>query len=100
MGAIRESEIEAHLRKRVREAGGWAPKWTSPGNVGVPDRMVLFPGGRVIFVEMKAAGKKPTAMQEVQHKRIRGLGHTVLVLDSKEAVETFIRQYAPQAGQP
>lgn len=98
MGVIRESEIEAYLRDKVKAAGGRAWKWVSPGNVGVPDRIVMFPA-RIIFVEMKAPGRKPTAMQEAQHRNIRALGHIVEVLDTKAAVDAFIRQYAPRGQQ-
>lgn len=48
-----EREIEAALRKRVSDAGGLCLKWVCPGWAGVPDRIVLMPGGRVIFVELK-----------------------------------------------
>ena len=87
-----EKDIEAYLRKQVKAAGGMAYKFVSPGNAGVPDRLVLFPGGRAAFAEMKAPGRKPTALQEVQMKRIATLGFKVNVLDSKEEVDRFIRE--------
>lgn len=55
---MRESTIEAYLRDRVKELGGKAYKFVSPGNDGVPDRLVCLPGGRAVFVELKAPGKK------------------------------------------
>lgn len=87
-----EKDIETYLRKQVKAAGGMAYKFVSPGNAGVPDRLVLFPGGRAAFAEMKAPGRKPTALQEVQIKRIESLGFMVRVLDSKEGVDMFIRE--------
>lgn len=48
-----EREIEAKLRKLVKEHGGFCLKWSSPGSSGVPDRIVLLPGGRVYFIETK-----------------------------------------------
>jgi hypothetical protein len=48
-----EKDIEAKLVERVRNSGGFCLKWTSPGWAGVPDRIVLLPGARVIFVETK-----------------------------------------------
>lgn len=89
---MKESTIEAYLREQVREAGGRAYKFVSPGNDGVPDRIVVFPGGRVIFVELKAPGKEPTPMQVMQHDRLRALGARVSVIDSKAKVEWFIRE--------
>lgn len=53
---MKESEIEARLVRGVKALGGVAYKFVSPGNVGVPDRVVVLPGGRVIFVELKAEG--------------------------------------------
>lgn len=89
---MKESTIEAYLREQVREAGGRAYKFVSPGNDGVPDRIVVFPGGRVIFVELKAPGKEPTPMQVMQHDRLRALGAAVRVIDSKAKVEWFVRE--------
>ena len=56
---MREKQIEQALVKAVRKRGGIALKFVSPGMAGVPDRLVLFPGGRMAFVEVKAPGKKP-----------------------------------------
>lgn len=50
---VLEKEIEAKLRDMVKAHGGWCLKWVCPGWAGVPDRIVLLPGGRVIFVETK-----------------------------------------------
>ncbi len=89
---MRERDIEAYLRDQIKRLGGIAYKFVSPGNAGVPDRLVLLPAGRVAFVELKAPGKKPTALQELQQKRIAGLGFKVLVIDSKEQVDEFIKE--------
>ena len=88
---MREKAIEEYLREQVRAAGGKAYKFVSPGNVGVPDRLVLLPGGRPYFVELKAPGKKPTALQQVQAAKLKGLGFEVRTLDSKAGVDEFIK---------
>lgn len=85
-----EKTIEAYLRDRVKEIGGKAYKFVSPGNDGVPDRLVCLPGGRAIFVELKAHGKKPTPLQIVQMNRLSGLGFSVWTIDSKDEVNKFI----------
>lgn len=90
MVKIREQTIEKHLRDGVKRLGGIAYKFVSPGNVGVPDRIVLWPGGIVEFVELKAPGGKLSKMQEKQIERIRKLGHIVYVLSSIEEVEWFL----------
>lgn len=87
---MRESTIEAYLRDRVKELGGKAYKFVSPGNDGVPDRLVCLPGGLAIFVELKAPGKKPTNMQRFQHGKLQALGFSVWVIDSKSMVDSFI----------
>lgn len=81
-----EKQIEAHLVKKARAAGGMAIKWVAPGMVGVPDRIV-FLRGRIVFVELKAPGKKPTAIQLHVHKLLQELGADVRVIDSKEQVD-------------
>lgn len=94
---MRERDIENYLRDEVKKAGGRAYKFESPGNAGVPDRLVLFPGGKIAFVEMKAPGKKSTPLQLAQHRKFEKLGSTVLVIDSKQKVDEFIARY-PEVG--
>ena len=56
---MKEKIIEKKLVKAVKEAGGIASKFISPGFDGMPDRIVLLPGGVMGFVEVKAPGKVP-----------------------------------------
>jgi hypothetical protein len=84
-----EKQIEQALRQRVKELGGTCEKFTSPGKRAVPDRIVTLPGGRIIFVECKAPGKKPTLNQQFDLERRRLLGCDVRVIDSLEAVHAF-----------
>jgi hypothetical protein len=97
---VREREIEEHLRDQVRAAGGRAYKWVSPGNNGVPDRIVMLPGGRVAFVELKAPGNKPTKLQLAQHRTITKMGLPVAVVDSKEGVADLIQRMQTEGGIP
>jgi len=84
-----EETIEKALIKRVKSLGGLCEKFTSPGRRSVPDRLVCLPGGRVIFVECKAPGKKPTDKQDADHKRRLVLGCDVRVIDTLEQVKLF-----------
>ena len=79
-----ERDIEAYLVKRCKEIGALCDKFTSPQRRSVPDRLITF-GGRVLFVELKATGKKPTEAQVRDHERRRAVGAEVVWLDSKEA---------------
>jgi hypothetical protein len=88
----RESMIEAHLVRRVHEAGGECLKFTSPGRRGVPDRLVLLPGGRAIFVEVKAPGRYPTPAQRRAHNALRYKGFRVLVVNSFEDVHWLLME--------
>ena len=82
-----ERVIEAHLVKRVKEAGGIAFKFTSPQRRSVTDRIVVLPGNVIEFVELKATGAKPTDNQLREHARLKALGCTVLVIDNKEDID-------------
>lgn len=80
---MREKALEQKFVAAVRAAGGIAPKFTSPGFDGVPDRLALLPGGRMAFVEVKASGEKPRPLQVARHRLLRRLGFKVYVLDDK-----------------
>lgn len=84
-----ERDIEKVFVAKVKRLGGMAEKFASPGRRSVPDRLVTLPGGRIIFVELKAPGKKPTEAQQRDHDRRMALGCEVLVIDSLEAVDAF-----------
>lgn len=84
-----ERQIEEALCCRVKSLGGMCEKFTSPARRSVPDRIVTLPGGRVIFVELKAPGKKPTRAQECDHNQRRALGADVRIIDSIESANAF-----------
>lgn len=86
-----EAALERKLVNNVKSVGGWAIKFVPSFIAGLPDRICLFPGGLIIFVEMKAPGKKPDAVQRAVHARLRALGFRVEVLDSAEGVTKFIK---------
>ncbi len=88
-----EKNIEKYLVKKVRSIGGIAFKFISPSLVGVPDRLVLLPNGRVFFVELKSKGKKLRAIQEVRKRQIEKLGFLVYVIDEKKKVDEFINTF-------
>ena len=84
-----ERDVEKALVKRVKSLGGICEKFTSPNRRSVPDRICLLPGGRVIWVELKSPGKRPTNAQRRDHLKRRMLGCEVQVIDSIEEVNLF-----------
>lgn len=87
---MKEKQIEQKLVKAVRSMGGIAPKLVSPGYAGMPDRIVLLPGGHIGFVEVKAPGCSPRPLQLARHGQLRELGFTVCVLaDEKQIGEVL-----------
>ena len=86
-----EKEIERKLVNAVRNAGGMCPKYVSPGMDGMPDRLVLMPGGRLAFVETKAPGKKPRPLQLHRHAQLRALGFDVYVVDKPEQIGEVLK---------
>lgn len=94
---MRESQIEKHLVKRVKELGGEVRKVQWIGRRGAPDRLVMFPREAYvdeyhccIWVELKATGVKPEAHQLREHDRMRKMGQRVVVIDSIEGVEELL----------
>ncbi len=83
---MKESEIEKHLRAEAKRMGGMAVKFVSPGLDGVPDRIVLLPGRKIAFVELKAPGKKPRPLQEKRMRQLECLGFPVYVIDGVEQI--------------
>ena len=81
-----EKSIENVLRKAVEDEGGMCLKWTCPGHRGVPDRMILFPGGIIAFVELKRPGAKIKAggLQEWWHNRLWALGFRYYEISTAE----------------
>jgi VRR-NUC domain len=87
-----EKELERILAFEVRKAGGDAFKFVSPGRRGAPDRIVLLPGGRMCFVEMKRAGGRIRPDQKRFHSLLRTLGFSVQVLSSLAEIDDFIKE--------
>ena len=73
-----EKDIERKLKKRVEAMGCLCLKFESPGFTGVPDRIILMPGGEVFFVELKAPGKKERPRQRYVQDQLRKLGFIVI----------------------
>lgn len=87
---MREKTVEQKLVSEVKKAGGICPKWVAPGFDGVPDRIAMFPGGKIAFVEVKAPREKPRPLQAARHVLLRRLGFRVYILDEIEKIGGII----------
>ncbi|MDB6823575.1 VRR-NUC domain-containing protein [Bifidobacterium longum] len=83
---MNEKDIERKLVVTVKSAGGIAPKLVSPGFAGMPDRLILLPGGHMAFAELKAPGQKPRPLQLSRHRLLRKLGYRVYVIDNADEI--------------
>ena len=81
-----EKLIERKLRDMVKQSGGLALKFTSPGFDGVPDRLLLFPGSRAAFAEIKTTGKKLRPLQMSRKRQLESLGFKVFIIDRSERI--------------
>ena len=94
---MREKDIEKELAVRTKAMGGIAPKFTSPGFAGMPDRLVLLPHGRMGFVELKAPGRKPRPLQIARHRLLRRLGFNVYVIDDTRQIAVVLKEIGGDA---
>ena len=83
---MKEATIERKLVSAAKLRGGICTKWVSPGYDGVPDRIVLLPGGKIGFGEVKAPREKPRPLQLARHNRLRQLGFKVYILDGTDQI--------------
>ena len=89
----REKEIEDKLVSELRKIGCLALKYVPMHTVGMPDRLVLIPGGVAVWVELKAPGEKPRLIQDYRLSQLRELGFRCFVVDSYEGVQEVV-EYA------
>lgn len=87
-----ESDIERWLVSELKKLGCIVDKFVSPGNPGVPDRIIIVPGGRVIFVELKSDTGSLRKIQKYQHKRYTVAGADVRVIKGKAEASAFVRE--------
>lgn len=87
-----ENQIEQRLVREVIKIKGMALKFISPGMAGVPDRLILLPGGKIFFVELKAPGKKLRPLQLKRKRQLEALGFKVYAIDSYNKIELFLNE--------
>lgn len=88
-----EKSIERYLVKKARDVGGKAWKFVSPGNMGVPDRVVTFPTGQTVFTEVKCETGQLSDPQKNQIKKLKSLNQAVRVVYSKKDVDDLVAEF-------
>mgnify|MGYP001758873827 CR=1 FL=1 len=91
-----ERTIEQTLVRETKKAGGIAPKLTSPGTAGMPDRLLILPHGKICFVELKRPGQKPRPIQVRQMGRLTQLGCMVRTIDHPNQIQNLINEIQQQ----
>ena len=94
-----EKSIENTLRQAVEAEGGLCLKWVCPGHRGVPDRMILFPGGIIAFVELKRPGAKVKAggLQEWWREKLAGFGFRCYEISTVKQVQQLVFQLSTES---
>ncbi|MBA4541962.1 VRR-NUC domain-containing protein [Thermoactinomyces daqus] len=90
---MRERQIEQRLKREVEKRGGLALKFAPLGWAGAPDRIVLMPGGRIAFIELKAPGGKVRPLQQKRLSQLRALGFQTEVIASIDQIEAFLERW-------
>ena len=87
-----EKTLERALVEKIRQLGGICLKLQGNMYAGMPDRLILLPGGKAIFVELKSEGVKPRKLQLIRHEELRALGFKVFVIDTQEKLTEFLNE--------
>ena len=89
---IRERDVESYLVDELKKVGYPCLKFVPDGKVGMPDRVVLLPDGRVLWVELKTDNGRLEEIQKVQHKKLRDFGHRVVVIWNRDEADKLIEE--------
>lgn len=85
-----EKEIEKKIGDYAKKLGCLYWKFVSPATPSVPDRVIIAPGGRVGWLELKRKGQKPTPKQHAKMAELEGKGATVGWVDNVEDGKRFV----------
>lgn len=88
---VSEKAIERYLVEQAKQNGLLCLKYSNPNMVGYPDRLLVLPGGGVVWVELKSKGRKPTKIQQIRMSELTGMDHLVKVIDNKADIDELIK---------
>lgn len=87
---VSEKSIERYLVEKAGELGLPCLKYSNPNMAGYPDRLIVLPDAKVIWVELKSRGRKPDKRQLIRHAELSAIGHVVRVIDSKAGIDELL----------
>lgn len=90
---VSEKAIEKYLTEQAEANGLLCLKYSNPNMVGYPDRLLVLPGGSVVWVELKSIGRKPTKIQQMRIAGLRNRGHYVWVIDNRKSIDELFAKY-------
>ncbi len=88
---VSEKAIERYLAEQAKQNGLLCLKYSNANMAGYPDRLLVLPGGGVIWVELKSKGRKPTKIQQMRMRELADMGHLVRVIDNKPDIDELIK---------
>ena len=87
---VSEKSIERYLVQQAKEHGLPCLKYSNPNMVGYPDRMLVLPSAKVVWVELKSKGRKTSKIQDERIAQLINMGHEVRVIDNKADIDKLI----------
>lgn len=93
---VSEKAIERYLADKAKKLGLPCLKYSNPIATGYPDRLIVLHSAKVVWVELKSEGCKPTKLQAIRHDELRAIGHRVEVIDSKAGVDDLFNSLTPE----
>lgn len=85
-----EKSIEKYLVDQAEANGLLCLKYSNPNMIGYPDRLLVLPGGSVVWVELKSKGRKPSKIQQMRIAKLAAMGHPVMVIDNRAGIDELI----------
>lgn len=87
-----EKEIEKRLTTKLKNLGCLVYKFISPNNAGVPDRIVIYPGGRVDFIELKTLSGRLSPLQAAQIDKLKRKGAKVYIVVGLAGADDYVER--------
>lgn len=77
-----ESSIEREFVRYCKSHGAVCLKQNPNWYKNIPDRLVMLPGHRAFFIELKRPGEEPRPGQRKMLRRLQRMGHKAYYADS------------------